>query len=84
MSLVVRKLVSAFAFATWIVQSLSFLNPKFQASSYLLWLYSLVGNPEDRFSHNEAHIHFEGDRISFELSCDKQNLTFVVISYEIY
>ena len=37
------------------------LNPKFQASSHLLWLYSRfvsdkVGNPEDRFSHNEAHI----------------------------
>ena len=33
-----------------------FLNPKFQASSHLLWLHSpvcvdLVGNPEDRFSH---------------------------------
>ena len=28
-----------------------------QASSYPLWLVSdLVGNPEDRFSHNEAHL----------------------------
>ena len=26
----------AFVFATWIVQSLYFLNPKFQASSHLL------------------------------------------------
>ena len=34
------KLISAFVFATWIVQSLYFLNPKFQASSHLLWLYS--------------------------------------------
>ena len=38
-----------------------FLNPKFQASSHLLWLYSLVCvgpglKPEDRFSHNEAHM----------------------------
>ena len=39
------------------------LHPKskFQASRHLLWLYSpvyvdLVGNPEDRFSHNDAHI----------------------------
>ena len=37
------------------------LLPKFQASSHLLRLYSLfvsdlVGNPEDRFSHNEAHL----------------------------
>ena len=36
------KLISAFVFATWIVQSLYFLNTKFQASSHLVWLYSLV------------------------------------------
>ena len=39
---VTTKLISAFVFATWIVQSLYCLNPKFQASSHLLWLYSLV------------------------------------------
>ena len=39
---VTAKLISAFVFATWIVQSLYFLNPKFQASSHLLWLYSPV------------------------------------------
>ena len=33
---------SAFVFAIRIVQSLYYLNPKFQASSHLLWLYSLV------------------------------------------
>ena len=36
------KLICAFVFATRIVQSLYFLNTKFQASSHLLWLYSLV------------------------------------------
>ena len=36
------KLISAFVFATRIVQSLYFLNLKFPASSHLLWLYSLV------------------------------------------
>ena len=36
------KLISTFVFATRIVQSLYFLNPKFQASSHLVWLYSLV------------------------------------------
>ena len=36
------QLISAFVFATWIVQSLYFLNPKFQASSHFLWLYSPV------------------------------------------
>ena len=32
---------STFVFATKIVQSVFFLNPKFQASSHLLWLYRL-------------------------------------------
>ena len=32
--------ISAFVFATRIVKSLYFLNPKFQAFSYLVWLYS--------------------------------------------
>ena len=36
------KLISAFVFATKIVQRLYFLNTKFQASSHLLWLYSPV------------------------------------------
>ena len=45
---------STFVFARQIVQSLFYLNPKFQASSYLLGLYSLVcvgpvGNLEDHF-----------------------------------
>ena len=57
---VTAKLISTFVFATKIVQSLFFLNPKFQASSYLLWLHSLVcvrpgWKPEHWFSHNEAH-----------------------------
>ena len=39
---VTAKLISAFVFATRIVQSLYFLNTKFQASSHLLWLYSPV------------------------------------------
>ena len=48
------KLISAFVFAKRIVQSLYYLNSKFQASRHLLWLYSLVcvgpgRKPEDRF-----------------------------------
>ena len=39
---VTAKLISAFVFATRIVQSLYFLNPKFQTSSHLVWLYSPV------------------------------------------
>ena len=39
---VTAKLISAFVFAIRIVQLLYYLNPKFQASSHLLWLYSPV------------------------------------------
>ena len=58
---VTAKLIKAFVFATLIVQSLYFLNPKFLASNHLLWLYSPlcfgpVRNPEDRFCHDKAHI----------------------------
>ena len=61
---VTAKLISAFVFATRIVQSLYFLNTKFQDSSHLVWSCSLVcvgpvvGNPEDRFSHNVAQMVF--------------------------
>ena len=39
---VTAQLISAFVFATKIIQSLCFLNLKFQACSYLLKVYSLV------------------------------------------
>ena len=39
---VTAKLISVFVFATRIVQSLYFLNPKFQASGHLVWLCSPV------------------------------------------
>ena len=39
---VTAKLISAYVFATQIVQSLYLLNSKFQASSPVLWLYSPV------------------------------------------
>ena len=39
---VTAKLISAFVFTTRIVQSLFYLNLKFQVSSHLLWLYSPV------------------------------------------
>ena len=56
---VTAKLISAFVFATRIVQSHYFLKKKFQVFSHLLSLYSpvCVRNPEDRFSHNEAHLN---------------------------
>ena len=39
---VIATLISAFVFATRIVQSLYFLNTKFKVSSHLMWLYSMV------------------------------------------
>ena len=55
------KLISAFVFATWIVQYLYLLNPNFQAPSHLQWLYSLVcvrpgQKPHCWFSHVAAQI----------------------------
>ena len=56
------QLIRAFVFATLIVQTLFFLNLKFQVSSHLLWstaqfLSDLVGNPVDRFFRIAAHIN---------------------------
>ena len=39
---VTAKLISAFVFVTRIVQSLFFLNPKYQSSRHILWPYSPV------------------------------------------
>ena len=57
-----REAVQLFVFPTKLEQSLYFLNPKFQASSHILWLYSPVcvgpGRKPRRpvFVHNEAHM----------------------------
>ena len=58
---VIAKLISAFVFATRIVQFLSFLNLKFPASSHLLCLYrpvcvrpGQVRNPNCWFPHAKA------------------------------
>ena len=57
---VTAKLISAFVFATRIVQFFFFLSPKFQASFCDCTgrvVLDLVGNPEDRFSRDSAHIY---------------------------
>ena len=50
----------SFAFATWLVQSLYFLNQFFQVSIHLLWLYMRVyartNNPKVWFSRDIAEI----------------------------
>ena len=58
---VTAKLISAFVFATRIVQFLFYLNPKFQDSSSFLWLYRSVyvgsgRKPHCWFSHEAAQI----------------------------
>ena len=60
--------LKGFVFAIYIAQSLFFLNPKLQASSILLQLYTLicVGNPEDRVSCNAAHFSAEEIRCVFD------------------
>ena len=55
------KLISVFVFATWIVNFLFFLNPKFRASSSFLCLYRSVcvrpgRKPQCWFSHEAAHL----------------------------
>ena len=55
------QLISAFVFATRVVQSLFYLITKFQASSHLLCLYSPVcvrpvRKPHCWFSHEAAHM----------------------------
>ena len=77
---VTTKLISAFVFfATQIVQSLYLLNPKFQASRHLLWLYSPVcvglgQNLVDRFSHNEAHFFYLNTAIPYCCHCYNNTL----------
>ena len=58
---VTMKLITAFVFATLIVQFHYFLNPKLPASSHLLCLYSSACVGPDRkphcwFSHDVAHV----------------------------
>ena len=57
-----REMISAFVFATRIVQFLFYLNPKFQASSSFLCLYRSVcvrpvRKPHCQFSHEAAQIN---------------------------
>ena len=56
------QLVGAFVFTAYIVRLLLFLNPNFQASSHLLWLYSPICVRRGRkplrlvFSHKKSLI----------------------------
>ena len=77
-------LISAFVFTTQIIQSLYFINPKFQVSSHLLRLYSqvcdgLVGNPKDRISRVMAYFDRILSLIPFIISAySKERLLHVM------
>ena len=49
------ELISTFVFATYIVQSLYFLNPKSEACSHLLSLYSQVCVEHDRKPRRQVY-----------------------------
>ena len=74
---VTTKLISAFVFATWIVQFLFYLNPKFQASSSFLCLYRpvCVGpflKPHCWFSDDAAQFYYLMLLIDFIFVCLSQ------------
>ena len=78
------KLISAFVFATRIVQSLFFLNPKFQISSHLLWLCSSVcvgpgRKPDNWFSHDAAHM--SASVLCFSVHLYTTGIIFSSLSY---
>ena len=79
------KLISAFVFATRIVQSLYFLNPKFQASSHLLRLNSPVcvgagRNPRRPvFSQRDS---YKWDSRESKLHGLVSMMSFLVLRYE--
>ena len=79
---VTAKLISAFVFATQIVQSLYHLNTKLQACT--AWFVSdLVGNPDNRFSHNEANLdrhvtsYNNANRVNHEMLRDNRQLFLI-------
>ena len=60
---VTAQLISTFVYATWIVQSLFFLNPKFKLLVIFFsctgrFALDLVGNPKDRIATHLFHIDF--------------------------
>ena len=71
---VTAKLISAFVFASRIVQFLFYLNPKFHASSSFLCLYRLVcvgpvRKPHCWFSHEAAHLYPKFQDSNFYFFC---------------
>ena len=77
-----KKQISAFVFATRIVQFLYFLNPKIPASSHSVCFYSLVciragRKPRRRLSHAGAHIREEKNGMSAKLEIGRKQFVSI-------
>ena len=78
----VSKLISAYVFATWIVQFLFFLNTKFQASGLLLLKHRMIcvgpiRKPHCWLSHDEAQMsHWTSLYAWGVLICQMNSTTF--------
>ena len=67
---VTAQLISVFVFATLIVQSLYFLNLKFQVSNHLLWLYSPVCVGPGRIPQRQVYSRIGSYRMCWEFPRD--------------
>ena len=77
---VTAKLISAFVFATRIVNFFFFLNPKFQVSNHLLWLYSPVCVGPGRKSRRPVFSR-RGSYYIYMIA-NRQKLQFVILSLQ--
>ena len=84
---VIIQLINAFVFTSYSAIFLFLKNPKFQDSSYLLWLYNPVcvrldRNPTDRFSNDVALYNYSSVEVAAEeIRCeydDNSKITYVV------
>ena len=78
---VTAQLISAFDFIIQKVQSLFFLNPKFQASSHLLWLYSPVCVGPGRKPQRQVFSQ-RGSYYTFQLMLTQMTATAIPVCTE--
>ena len=76
---VTAKLISTFVFATWIVQFLYFLNPKFPVSSHLLWLHSPVCVGPGRKPRRPVFSQRGSNKLHHEKHYDNTPMNYIVI-----
>ena len=89
---VTAQLISTFVFTAWIVQFLFFLNPKFQASSHLLWVYRPVCVKPGRKLRRPVFLHWAQIiqlqiptwylPIDPNIPCGKHGYTILLVSHQ--